>query len=51
MKTAIQALYNSLKGGLDANMQQFQAIQPLIKTGFEQKYVVCLLLSIVTNAW
>lgn len=39
MKTAVQALYNSLKGGLDANTQQFQAIQPPIKTGFVQNKV------------
>jgi len=51
MKTAIQTLYNTLKGGLDSNSQQFQAILPLIKTGFEQKYVICLLISIVTNTW
>jgi hypothetical protein len=51
IKTAVQALYNSLKDGVDANMQQFQAIQPPVKTGFEQKYVICLLLSTVMNTW
>jgi hypothetical protein len=51
MKTAVQTLYSTLKGGLDSNLQQFQAILPPIKTGFEQKYVIRLLISIVTNAW
>ena len=51
MKTAIQAVYNSLKGGLDANTQQFMSIMPPIKTGFEQKYVIRLLIAVVTNAW
>jgi len=51
MKIAVQLLYNSLKGGLDSNTQQFQSIIPPIRTGFEQKYVVCLIISIVTNAW
>jgi hypothetical protein len=51
IKTAVQALYNSLKGGLDAKMQQCQAIQPPIKTGFKQKYVIRLLMSIVMSTW
>jgi hypothetical protein len=51
IKTAVQSLYNSLKGGLDANMQQVQAIQPPVKTRFKQKYLIRLLLSIVMNAW
>jgi hypothetical protein len=51
MKTAVQTLYNSLKGGMDANTQQFASITPPLKTGFEQKYVVRLLLCVVTNAW
>jgi hypothetical protein len=43
MKTAIQALYNSLKGGLDANMQQFQAIQPPSKLALNKNmsYTYC----------
>ena len=33
IKTAVQALYNSMKVGLDANLQQSLAILPPIKTG------------------
>ncbi len=44
-------MYNSLKGGLDANMQQFSSICPQLKTKFEQKYITRLLLAVVTNAW
>jgi hypothetical protein len=51
IKTAVQALYNSMKGGLDANSQQSLAILPPIKTGFEQKYVIRLIIAIVTNSW
>jgi hypothetical protein len=36
---------------LDSNLQQFQATLPPIKTGFEQEYVIHLLISIVSNAW
>jgi hypothetical protein len=50
-KTEIQTMYNSLKGGLDANTQQFSSICPQLKTKFEQKYIVRLLLAVVTNAW
>jgi hypothetical protein len=51
IKTAVQTLYNSLKGGLDANTQQYASIVPPIKTGFEQKYIIRLLMAIVTNSW
>jgi len=51
MKTAVEALYNNLKGGLDSNSQQFQAILPPIKISFEQIYVILLLISSVINAW
>lgn len=46
IKTIVQSLYISLKGGLDSNLQQFQSP---IHNGFEQKYVIHLMLSIVTN--
>jgi hypothetical protein len=49
--TAVKAFYNSLKGGLDANSQQCQSIMPPIRAGFEQKYVICLVIAIVTNWW
>jgi len=51
VKTAVQVLYNSMKGGLDSNTQQYRSITPSICTGFEQKYIICLILCIVTNAW
>jgi len=51
VKTAVQVLYNSMKGGLDSNTQQYCSITPSIRTGFEQKYIICLILCIVTNAW
>ncbi len=51
LKTKVQMIYNALKGGLDANTQQYRAICPSIKATFEQKYVVHLLLAIVGNAW
>jgi hypothetical protein len=51
VETAVQVLYNLMKGGLDSNMQQYNSITPSIHTGFEQKYVICLLFCIVTNAW
>jgi hypothetical protein len=50
-KTEIQTLYNSLKGGLDASTQQFSSICPQLKVKFEQKYVIRLLLAVLTNAW
>ena len=50
-KTTFQMMYNCLKGGLDANSQQCAAIQPKIKVGFGQKYVVRMILAIVTNSW
>jgi hypothetical protein len=50
-KTEIQTIYNSLKGGLNANMQQFSSICQQLKTKFEQKYIIRLLLAVVTNTW
>ena len=51
IKTAVQALCNSLKGGLDANSQQCQSIMPPIRTGFKQKNVIRLVIAIVANSW
>jgi hypothetical protein len=50
-KTEIQMSHNSLKGGLDANTQQFSSICLQFKAKFEQKYVIRLLLAVLTNAW
>jgi hypothetical protein len=50
-KTSFQTLYNCLKGGLDANTQQYNSILPKLNVTFEQKYVIRMLLSIVTNSW
>jgi hypothetical protein len=47
---AVQAIYNSLKGGLDAKSRQLQSILPPIKTEFEQKYKGRLILAIVESA-
>jgi len=44
-------LYNCLEGGLDANTQQMASITMGCKVGFEQKHVLQLLTTIVTNAW
>jgi hypothetical protein len=44
-------MYNSLKGGLDANTQQYVSIQPPVKTKFEAKYIICMMIALVTNAW
>jgi hypothetical protein len=44
-------LYNSLKRGLDANTEQVASITPGVKVGFEQKYVLRLITTLVTNAW
>ncbi len=46
----LQAIYNSLKGGLDAKSRQLQSILPPIKTEFEQKYKGRLILAIVESA-
>ncbi len=51
IKTPFQSLYNAMKGGLDYNTQQYCCINPSIKTKFETKYVLCLILAIVTNSW
>jgi len=51
IKTAVQVLYNSLKGGLDANSQQCQSIMPPIRAGSDQKYVMRSVIAIVTNSW
>jgi len=50
-KSSYQSLYNSLKGGLDANTQQYVSIQPNVSVTFEQKYLLRMLLAGVTNAW
>jgi len=51
MKSAAQSVYNSLKGGLDANTQQYRAICPKLNTSFECKFIIRMLLAIVTNSW
>jgi hypothetical protein len=48
-KTSFQSLYNVIKGGLDANTQQYISIRPNVKVSFEQKYVIRLILAIVSN--
>lgn len=50
-KSVYQSVYNSLKGGLDANMQQYISIHPKVSVSFEAKYILQMLLSIVSNAW
>jgi hypothetical protein len=50
-KSKFQIMYNSLKGRLDANMQQYVSIQPPVKTKFEAKYIIRMMIAIVTNAW
>jgi hypothetical protein len=50
-KSKFQIMYNSLKGGLDANTQQYISIQPPVQTKFEAKYIICMMIAIVTNAW
>jgi len=49
-KTSFQVLYSSLKGGLDANMEQVALNTPGVKVGFKQKYVLRLITALVTNA-
>jgi hypothetical protein len=49
-KSSYQSLYNSLKGGLDANTQQYVSIQPNVSVTFEQKYLIRMLLAGITNA-
>jgi hypothetical protein len=51
VKTPFQSLHNAMKGGLDSNTQQYCSIKPPIKTKFETKYVIRLILAIVTNSW
>jgi hypothetical protein len=50
-KTSYQCLYNNIKGGLDANTQQYVSIQPNVKVSFESKYIIHMVLAAVTNAW
>jgi hypothetical protein len=50
-KTSFQSLYNVIKSGLDANTQQYISIRPNVKVSFEQKYVIRLILAIVSNSW
>jgi len=44
-------LYNALKGGLDANTEQYRSIPPNVSVTFEAKYVLRMILVIVTNSW
>ena len=50
-KTAAQTLCNSLKGGLDRNKELYKLIHPNHQTTFEIKYVIYMLLVVVTNLW
>jgi hypothetical protein len=36
---------------LDANTQQYVSIQPPVKTKLEAKYIIRMMIAIVTNAW
>jgi hypothetical protein len=47
--TKLQTLYNTLKGGLYTNSQQCAAIRPYFKTKFENKYIIGLLLAVVSK--
>ncbi len=38
-------------GGLDANTQQYMSIMPKVNVKFEQKYVLRMILAVVTNSW
>ncbi len=50
-KSSFQSLYNAMKGGLDANTQQYMSIRPNVKVSFEQTYVICMLLANASNSW
>jgi hypothetical protein len=50
-KTSFQTLYNSLKGGLDADTEQMVSITTGVKAGFEQKYDLRLITALITYAW
>jgi hypothetical protein len=50
-KTSFQSLYNVVKGGLDANTQQYISICLNVKLNFKQKYEIRLLLAIVSYSW
>jgi len=50
-KSVYQSVYDSLKGGLDANTQQYISICPKVSVSFEAKYILWMLLAIVSNAW
>jgi len=50
-KSIYQSLYNALKGGLDANTEQYISIRPNVSVTFEAKYVLRMILAIVTNSW
>jgi hypothetical protein len=50
-KSIYQSLYNALKGGLDANMEQYISICPNVSVTFEAKYVLRMILAIVTITW
>jgi hypothetical protein len=50
-KSSFQSLYNVIKGGLDANTQQYISIRPNVKVSFEQKYVIRMILANVSNSW
>jgi hypothetical protein len=49
-KSKFQILHNSLKGGLDANTQQYVSMQPLVNKKFEVKYIIRMMKAIVMNA-
>jgi hypothetical protein len=46
-------MYNMLKSALDANCQQYFSLNQPVKTGFEQNYIVWMIVANanVTNAW
>jgi len=44
-KTKIQSIYNTLKGVLDTKTKQYLSINLPINAGFEQKYMVQMLVS------
>jgi hypothetical protein len=50
-KSSFQSLYNIIKGGLDANTQQYVSIWPNVKVSFEQKYAIRMILANVSNSW
>jgi hypothetical protein len=51
LKSIFQSLYNVIKGGLDANTQQYVSIRQNVKVSFEQNYVIKMILANVSNSW